>query len=351
MSSDAADADARRRRTAELRAECDRLKDENDLFEIHLARIAPPGSERATETDAEDANAKRSKGSKKSKAKADVPVIREKLTDAERLDAVTAESELLERIREETEAANERGLMDLRAACDEVEICLQELKKAAHDFKKEVAVGAVNPRTGLVDPARWQRHSEQYVHAKESTVEKLTLTNKTLRNQITHAESTLRQKEEMGEVLHAVDFEKLKIENQQFAERIEERSAELGKQKDSLAVASLTVNKLKRQLDEASARMRQLQADMDQKRYYMGTFDANLDGRREGTRGGVQAEQKLAHRVQQRGTPGGDGVRAPEERDAAAGAEGCGLGTEAGGCADGNRAADQLGVATRRNSL
>ena len=47
-------------------------------------------------------------------------------------------------------------------------------------------------------------------------------------------------------------------------------------QKDSLAVASLTVNKLKRQLDEASARMRQLQADMDQKRYYMGTFDANL---------------------------------------------------------------------------
>ena len=277
MSSDAADADARRRRTAELRAECDRLKDENDLFEIHLARIAPPGSERATETDAEDANAKRSKGSKKSKAKADVPVIREKLTDAERLDAVTAESELLERIREETEASNERGLMDLRAACDEVEICLQELKKAAHDFKKEVAVGAVNPRTGLVDPARWQRHSEQYVHAKESTVEKLTLTNKTLRNQITHAESTLRQKEEMSEVLHAVDFEKLKIENQQFAERIEERSAELGKQKDSLAVASLTVNKLKRQLDEASARMRQLQADMEQKRYYMGTFDANLE--------------------------------------------------------------------------
>ena len=67
MSSDAADADARRRRTAELRAECERLKDENDLFEIHLARIAPPGSERATETDAEDANAKRSKGRRRAR--------------------------------------------------------------------------------------------------------------------------------------------------------------------------------------------------------------------------------------------------------------------------------------------
>ena len=261
MSSDA-DADARRRRAAELRAECERLRDENDLFEIHLARIAPPGTEQAPEEDAEDAGAKRSKGSKKSKAKTDAPVVRDRLTDAERLDAVTAESELLERVQREAEAANERGL--------------QELKKAAHDFKREVAVGAVNERTGLVDPTRWLRHSEQYVRARESTAEKLTLTNKTLRNQIAHAEATLRQKEEMSEVLHAVDFEKLKIENQQYAERIEERSAELAKQKDSLAAASTTVTRLKRQLDEAGARMRQLQADMDQKRYYMGTFDANL---------------------------------------------------------------------------
>ena len=208
MPSDA-DADARRRRVAELRAECERLRDENDLFEIHLARIAPPGTEQAPEEDAEDAGAKRSKGSKKSKAKTDAPVVRDRLTDAERLDAVTAESELLERVQRETEAANERGLMNLRAACDEVDACLQELKKTAHDFKREVAIGAVNERTGLVDPTRWLRHSEQVVRARESTAEKLTLTNKTLRNQITHAEATLRQKEEMGDVLHAVDFEKL----------------------------------------------------------------------------------------------------------------------------------------------
>ena len=106
-------ADARRRRAAELRAECERLRDEHDLFEVHLARIAPPGTEQAPEEDAEDAGAKRSKGSKKSKAKTDAPVVRDRLTDAERLDAVTAESELLERVQREAEAANERGLMDL----------------------------------------------------------------------------------------------------------------------------------------------------------------------------------------------------------------------------------------------
>ena len=88
MSSDA-DADARRRRAAELRAECERLRDERPLRDSPRQDRAP-GTEQAPEEDAEDAGAKRSKGSKKSKAETDAPVVRDRLTDAERLDAVTA---------------------------------------------------------------------------------------------------------------------------------------------------------------------------------------------------------------------------------------------------------------------
>ncbi len=40
-------------------------------------------------------------------------------------------------------------------------------------------------------------------------------------------EHQLRLKEDMGEVLHVVDFDQLKIENQQYLERIEERNSEL----------------------------------------------------------------------------------------------------------------------------
>ena len=40
-------------------------------------------------------------------------------------------------------------------------------------------------------------------------------------------EHQLRLKEDMGEVLHVVDFDQLKIENQQYLERIEERNNEL----------------------------------------------------------------------------------------------------------------------------
>ena len=37
----------------------------------------------------------------------------------------------------------------------------------------------------------------------------------------------MHQKEDMGEVLHVVDFDQLKIENQQYLDRIEERNTEL----------------------------------------------------------------------------------------------------------------------------
>ena len=40
-------------------------------------------------------------------------------------------------------------------------------------------------------------------------------------------EQQLHQKEDMGEVLHVVDFDQLKIENQQYLDRIEERNTEL----------------------------------------------------------------------------------------------------------------------------
>lgn len=40
-------------------------------------------------------------------------------------------------------------------------------------------------------------------------------------------EQQLHQKEDMGEVLHVVDFDQLKIENQQYLDRIEERNSEL----------------------------------------------------------------------------------------------------------------------------
>ena len=55
----------------------------------------------------------------------------------------------------------------------------------------------------------------------------------------------MRQKEEMGEVLHAIDFDQLKIENQQYLAKIEERNSELLKLKLSAGKTNQILNYFK----------------------------------------------------------------------------------------------------------
>ena len=45
-----------------------------------------------------------------------------------------------------------------------------------------------------------------------------------LKNQLKKRENQLKSKEELAEGLHMIDFEQLKIENQTYSEKIEERN-------------------------------------------------------------------------------------------------------------------------------
>jgi isoleucyl-tRNA synthetase len=62
---------------------------------------------------------------------------------------------------------------------------------------------------------------------KEADLIEARLENIKLRNKLRRYEQLLRQKEELAEGLHLIDFEQLKIENQTFNEKIEERNDEL----------------------------------------------------------------------------------------------------------------------------
>ena len=62
---------------------------------------------------------------------------------------------------------------------------------------------------------------------KDNTIEKLELKNHSLQTQRWKLSQRVAQKEEMSDMLHAVDFDQLKIENQQYLERVEEKNTEL----------------------------------------------------------------------------------------------------------------------------
>ena len=58
-------------------------------------------------------------------------------------------------------------------------------------------------------------------------------------------QAELKEKEELGEVLHEVDFKQLKIENKQYIEKIDEKNAEMIKLKKMVGMVTQTLNQKK----------------------------------------------------------------------------------------------------------
>ena len=123
-------------------------------------------------------------------------------------------------------------------------------KKDAYEFKRDIVVGAENFRTGKTMAEKVIRYMEEKLRQKDSLIEKLKLKNSTIKSQIGKVDSQLRQKEEMGDVLHYIDFHQLQIENKQYVAKIEERNQELLKLKMTTGSTVQVLNSLKNQLQD-----------------------------------------------------------------------------------------------------
>uniref|UniRef100_A0A7S1TXK9 Cilia- and flagella-associated protein 263 n=1 Tax=Phaeomonas parva TaxID=124430 RepID=A0A7S1TXK9_9STRA len=168
----------------------------------------------------------------------------------------------------ETEKAKSEKLIDtLRAFSEHADLRIAELKKDAYEFKRDIVVGAENARTGKTMAEKVVRYMEDRLRARDAQIEKLRLKNTTLRNQIAKAEAQLRQKEEMGDVLHYIDFHQLQIENKQYLQRIEERNAELLRLKMTTGRTFQSLNSNKKRLadvmDERERTSRELRNQND----------------------------------------------------------------------------------------
>ncbi|KAJ3118471.1 Coiled-coil domain-containing protein 96 [Nowakowskiella sp. JEL0407] len=91
-------------------------------------------------------------------------------------------------------------------------------------YKRQIALSAENSRSGKSIPKKVVEGLELLEARKESEVVSVRLENIKLRNKLKRHEMLLRQKEELADGLHLIDFEQLKIENQTYNEKIEERN-------------------------------------------------------------------------------------------------------------------------------
>ncbi|KAI8810775.1 hypothetical protein BJ742DRAFT_675548 [Cladochytrium replicatum] len=204
---------------------------------------------------------KKKKGEKAKEA--DKPIL---LTPEQKSEIATRE---LEELRDEIEKQKEdwgKTMDNVKAEMEEVEIRVSEVKKALYEFKRDIVQQAVNRRTGRVIAERLLRYYEDKIRSKDAVIEKVRLKNATLKVQKNKLHLQLKQKEEMGEVLHAIDFDQLQIENKQYLSKIEERNAELLKLKMTAGKTVQILNHYKKKLQSLSQESDTLQCEIIQRR-------------------------------------------------------------------------------------
>ncbi|GFO41833.1 coiled-coil domain-containing protein 96-like [Plakobranchus ocellatus] len=153
------------------------------------------------------------------------------------------------RRQDSTEKQSYRAYIeDAKNRCQEKKERVDAERKKFMEFKKQVALNALNSRSGKPIPPK---DIEQYMVnevKKEHEVVNVRLENIKLKNKLKKKEQQLKSKEELAEGLHLIDFEQLKIENQTYNEKIEERNEELLKLRKKITSTVQVLTHLKEKL-------------------------------------------------------------------------------------------------------
>ncbi|XP_072013928.1 cilia- and flagella-associated protein 263-like [Amphiura filiformis] len=208
------------------------LKNETIMFDKYLKRVEPniggPGAATLHTTPAPSQSTHDTRiMRKRSKSKGSGVDRHLKLTAEQKCDIAQREIEELRDDIGKLKEESEKIIDTYKAGMEEADVRLSELKKSSYEFERDILKGAVNQRSGKVVGEKIIRYFEDKHRARDALIEKLRLKNSTLKVQKKKLHLQLKQKEEMGEVLHEVDFQQLKIENSQYLEKIDERNQDL----------------------------------------------------------------------------------------------------------------------------
>ena len=220
----------------------DKIRRENELYDSYVSRNVTE-----EETKTSDGRRDRKKRRGADKKNQNLPNF---LTTQQKLDIANSEAEAIQKEINETKGNGEKLVDTLKSVIEETDMRVADLKKDAYEFKRDIVVGAENFRTGKTMAEKVIRYMEEKLRQKDSLIEKLKLKNSTIKSQIGKVDSQLRQKEEMGDVLHYIDFHQLQIENKQYVAKIEERNQELLKLKMTTGSTVQVLNSLKNQLQD-----------------------------------------------------------------------------------------------------
>eukprot|EP00747_Dinoflagellata_sp_TGD_P164146 gnl/TRDRNA2_/TRDRNA2_183665_c0_seq1.p1 gnl/TRDRNA2_/TRDRNA2_183665_c0~~gnl/TRDRNA2_/TRDRNA2_183665_c0_seq1.p1 ORF type:complete len:386 (+),score=115.38 gnl/TRDRNA2_/TRDRNA2_183665_c0_seq1:96-1160(+) len=187
----------------------------------------------------------------------------------EKFRIANTEVEALQRDIEQTKKTSEQNLDILRALMEETDIRIAEVKRDAYEFRRDIVVGAENPRTGKTMAEKVLKYLEDKLTQKDMLINKLLMKNQAYKISIKKAETQLKSKTDSGDDLQYIDFHQLQIENQQFVLRIEEANQELLDLKRRSGRTVKILNNMKKKLQTLTAEAKFLEDEIKERKAMM----------------------------------------------------------------------------------
>jgi hypothetical protein len=179
---------------------------------------------------------------KRSKSRSTVGDYRMRLNADQKCEIASKE---IDELKDDTNRAAdmaERSLDGYKAVLEEADIRMNEIKIEIHEFDRDINKGAINPLNKKIITEKLFKYFDDRIKDRDTLIEKMKLKNSSMRKKKAKLLNELREKEELGEVLHEVDFKQLKIENKQYIEKIDEKNAEMIKLKKMVGIVTQTLN-------------------------------------------------------------------------------------------------------------
>ncbi|XP_037372346.1 coiled-coil domain-containing protein 113 [Talpa occidentalis] len=202
------------------------LKTETEMFEKYYNKLEPrePQYSRLPEIKITGPEFAQFRGRYRSRSHTDR--LRGLIVD-QKLELVQKELEDTKDEIRHMRANAERDLQHHEAIIQEADIRWNEIQRAMYEFEKDILRNIPRKKGSILATQKMLKYIEDVNHRRDNIKDKLRLKNVSLKVQRKKVLLQLRQKEEVGEALHDVDFQQLKIENAQFLEAIEAKNQEL----------------------------------------------------------------------------------------------------------------------------
>ncbi|XP_061726912.1 uncharacterized protein LOC133532313 [Cydia pomonella] len=141
----------------------------------------------------------------------------------------------------------------LKAQLEEIELRVVDIEKASAAFNQEVIVDGWDKLAQRIPAEIWIRYMTEWMKICDSQIGKLRLRTSTLNTQYAKFKGQIKVKAELNDRLRPVDFDKIKIENQEALATIERKTKQLEELKKMTGDANLNLTVHKKAMWEQNS--------------------------------------------------------------------------------------------------